>query len=173
MPTTVCSLYHSVCVFITLCHCCSAWLPPADTPFILQAQDDRRYFFQDFYFRPVSTSSYMHTKNKRCQNDLFSCVSVWCTSPWHTLFRLIWGDVICLVSSHLQSFPVCLLWHDLYIVLSTPTPELVFKSRFNLRASCLQEEEVEEFRVSLSWYRFHPVSVWTSRNSVHPASPPP
>lgn len=102
---------------------------------------------------------------------------VWCTGPQrthtNTLFRLIWGDVICLVSSHLQSFCFCLLWHDVYIVLSTPTPELVFKSRFNLHASCLQEEEVEEFRVSLSWSWFHPVSVWTSRNSVHLASPPP
>lgn len=38
MPTTVCSTYHSVCLFITVCHCCRAWLPPADTPFILQAQ---------------------------------------------------------------------------------------------------------------------------------------
>lgn len=97
-----------------------------------------------------------------------------CTRPHQlALFRLIWGDVICLVSSHLQSFLVCLLWHDLSIVLSTPTPELVLKSRFNLHASCLQEEEVEEFRVSLSWYWFHPVSVWTNKTSIHPASPPP
>lgn len=55
----------------------------------------------------------------------------------------------------------CLWWHDLYIVLSppplppppsSPTLELVFKPRFNLHASCLQEEEVEEFRVSLFWF---------------------
>lgn len=48
----------------------------------------------------------------------------------------------------------CLLcWHEVYISLvSSSTPpqivKLVFKSRFNLHASCLQEEEVEEFRVS-------------------------
>lgn len=41
MPTTVCSTYHTVCLFITVCHCCRAWLPPAGTPFILQAQDAR------------------------------------------------------------------------------------------------------------------------------------
>lgn len=88
------------------------------------------------------------------------------------------------ISSHF----FCLWWHVLYIVLSPSRPpppprpsslvplnlELVSESRFfNLHASCLQEEEVEEFRVSLSWYRFHPVSVWTSRSPVHPCIHPP
>lgn len=151
------------CITQFVCHCCSAWLPPVDTHFILQ---DVR---EEFYFGLVSASD--HTWHRFSQRV---SQRPWCTRPHQlALFRLIWGDVICLVSSHLQSFLVCLLWHDLSIVLSTPTPELVLKSRFNLHASCLQEEEVEEFRVSLSWYRFHPVSVWTNKNSIHPASPPP
>ncbi|MEQ2170425.1 hypothetical protein GOODEAATRI_000139 [Goodea atripinnis] len=66
------------------------------------------------------------------------------------LIRCSWGDVPHVVSSHLWSFPVCLWWHELYISLvssfSTPPQifKFVFKSRFNLPASCLQEEEVED-----------------------------
>lgn len=154
-----------------MCHCRSAWLPPADTPSILQAQDVREDSILDLFQHHIiyDKSFYLKKKNKSWHYNVFS----WETQG-HNMHSSGWyGEMSCLVSAHLQSFPVCLLWHDIYIVLSTPTPELVSKSRFNLHASCLQEEEVEEFRVSLSWYRFHPVSVWTSRTYIHPAPPPP
>lgn len=162
MPSVQCVVRITRCVCVYHSHCWSAWLPPADTPFILQAQDVRKCLSQDFCFKDLVSTTFHIGLMKRWHNDRF--LRVRDAQGRHSLFRLIWGDVICPVSSHLQSFPVCLLWHDLYIVLSTPSPELVFKSRFNLHASCLQEEEVEEFRVSLSWSWYHPVSVWTSRN---------
>lgn len=170
MPTAVCSSL-SLCVFITVCHCCSAWLPPADTPSILQAQDVREDFYLRLFFNIIKCDkSFLKTPVSDTATCFHECVT------HKAVTRTLQVDMgRCHMSGvvHLQSFPVCLLWHDLYIVLSTPTPELVSKSRFNLHASCLQEEEVEEFRVSLSWYRVRPVSVWTSRNSIHPAPPPP
>lgn len=97
----------------------------------------------------------------------FHCVCVICTLQSALGRCHVW----CL--PHLQSFPLCSSWHDIDIVLSIPTLELVSKSRFNLHASCLQEEEVEEFRVSLSWYWFPSISFWPSRNEIFPAPIPP
>lgn len=115
--------------------------------------NQRRRSQEDF----ISQTEASYHMTNVCASHAHSCCNEGgSTKPWHTLFRLIWGDVLCLVSSHLQSFSVCLFvvaWplHSLVSTSCSLTLELVSKSRFNLHASCLQEEEVEEFRVSLSW----------------------
>lgn len=71
------------------------------------------------------------------------------SSGWHGEMSTVWCPPI---SGHFLFVCLCFAAWPLHsLVSSSPlTPELVFESRFNLHASCLQEEEVEEFRVSLS-----------------------
>lgn len=163
MPTLTVSLQSLgfVCVLITACHCCSAWLPPSDTPSILQAKK-KKNLSEDLIFRFVS-----HTI--RTQMSLFNRH----TDPRFAVFGLIWGDVMSDVGpSAVISCLYVVAWHGHGLV--HPTPELVSKSRFNLHASCLQEEEVEEFRVSLScclvWFGFAP-DQQRLKFALHP--PPP
>lgn len=102
MPTPVCSWYHSVCVCVTTAvHGCPLQALPSH--YKLKISPFYTVIIEKSLKRPVFTRAR-------------------CTRPSLTLFRLIWGEAICLMSSHLQSFSVCLWWHDLYIVLSPPLP---------------------------------------------------
>lgn len=116
MPAAVCSSYHSVCVcwsrsVTAVVHDCPLQtLPSYYKSKKTLTRRQKHCIFYNLSHRTNVCASHTHSCCNECGY----------TKPEHTLFRLIWGDVLCLVSSHLQSFSVCLWWHDLYIVLSPP-----------------------------------------------------
>lgn len=121
MPAALCSYYHSVCVcvcvcLITVCHCYGAWLPPADTPFILQTQNIEQ--------TSVLYTSHIFKKQKKhntmCQMHHIRSHNTH-SSGWHGEMSTVWCPPI---SGHFLfvCLFVCVLRHDLYIVLSPPLP---------------------------------------------------
>lgn len=159
-PQCVVWITEFVCVdhCLSLLQCMTA--PCRHSLYTTSSRYQRRLVFRLISF---------YWKHKSETKMWFHCVCIICTLQSALGRCHVW------CRPHLQSFRLCSPWHDIDIVLSIPTLELVSKSRFNLHASCLQEEEVEEFRVSLSWYWFPSISFWASRNEIFPAPthPPP
>lgn len=78
-----------------------------------------RYLWRNLLTRALFWKSWWYKCFQKVAHRCFHAKAI-----THTVtLRLIWGDVQRRVlSSHLQSFSVCLLWHDIDIVLSTLIP---------------------------------------------------